>query len=150
MREFLLYCAGPITGESYATCTDWRAYVEEKTPAHIHAVSPMRAKPYLAGEASINHSYEWSPMSCAKGITARDRYDVMRADAILVNLIGAKRVSIGTVMEIAWADAWRKPIVIAMEKDNIHEHPILREAAGFIVPTLDEAIAVAIAVLSPK
>jgi len=109
----------------------------------------MRGKHYLAQEKSIADSYEETPLSCQKGITCRDRMDVMRCDMLFVNFLGAQRVSIGSVMEIAWADAWRKPIIIAMEKDNVHSHAILRETAGFIVPTLDEAIAVAIAVLSP-
>lgn len=68
---------------------------------------------------------------------------------ILVNFLGAKKVSIGSVMEITWADAWRKPIIIVMEKDNVHAHAMIKEVAGFIVSDLDEAIAIAIAVLSP-
>ncbi|QQG44967.1 MAG: hypothetical protein HYW89_03095 [Candidatus Sungiibacteriota bacterium] len=149
MREFLLYCAGPITGVSFEGCTEWREYVAKKLPAHIKAVSPMRGKNYLAKEKLVKDSYAQHPLGSPKGITCRDRMDVMRCDLLLVNLLGAAKVSIGTVMEIAWADMLRKPIVIVMEKENIHSHAILREAAGFIVETLDEAVEIAIAVLSP-
>jgi hypothetical protein len=34
----------------------------------------------------------------------RDRFDATRCDVLLVNLLGAERVSIGTMMEVAWAD----------------------------------------------
>ncbi|MBI1957527.1 MAG: hypothetical protein HYS44_03690, partial [Candidatus Niyogibacteria bacterium] len=148
---FLLYCGGPITGVSYGESTDWRNYVGLKLPSHIRAMSPMRGKHYLANEKAIKDSYEGDghPLSTRRGITCRDRMDVMRCDMLLANFLGAKKVSIGTVMEIAWADAWRKPIVVVMEKGNIHEHAILNQVAGFIVSNLDEAIELAVAVLSP-
>lgn len=149
MREFLLYCAGPITGVSYGESTDWREYIANKLPAHIKAVSPMRGKAYLSSEKSIQDSYEEHPLSCQKGITTRDRMDVMRCDMILVNFLGANKVSIGSVMELAWADARQKPIILVMEKDNIHSHSMIREVSGFIVANLDEAIDIVIAVLSP-
>ena len=149
MKEFMLYCAGPITGVSYGESTNWREYVASKLPPHIKAVSPMRGKKYLTDEKNIKDSYKEHPLSCQKGITCRDRMDVMRCDMILVNFLGATKVSIGSVMEIAWADAWRKPIIVVMEKENVHSHAILREVSGFIVHNLDEAIIIAIAVLSP-
>ncbi|MBI2628227.1 MAG: hypothetical protein HYW71_02225 [Candidatus Niyogibacteria bacterium] len=149
MKEFLLYCAGPITNVSYNESVDWREYVADKLPAHIKAVSPMRGKKYLAAEKNIKDSYEKHPLSCQKGITCRDRMDVKRCDMILVNFLNASKVSIGSVMEIAWADAWQKPIIIVMEENNIHSHAILREVSGFIVSNLDEAIATVTAVLSP-
>lgn len=149
MRDFLLYCAGPISGVSYGKSVDWREYVNQKLPSHIKAVSPMRGKKYLAAESKVQDSYEEHPLSCQKGITCRDRMDTMRCDMVLVNFLGAKSVSIGSVMEIAWADAWRKPIVVVMEKDNVHWHAMVREVSGFIVSDLDEAIKIVNAVLSP-
>jgi|YelNatPaOPRAMG01_1025707.scaffolds.fasta_scaffold41937_2 hypothetical protein len=149
MKEFLLYCAGPITGLSYGESVDWREYVASKLPPYIKAVSPMRGKKYLANEKNIKNSYEEHPLSSQKGITCRDRMDVMRCDMILVNFLGATKVSIGSVMEIAWADAWRKPIIVVMEKDNVHSHAMIQEVSCFIVSDLDKAIEIAIAVLSP-
>ena len=149
MKEFLLYCAGPITGISYAESIDWREYVSGKLPPHIKAVSPMRGKQYLANEINIKVSYQEHPLSTQKGIVCRDRADVMRCDMLLVNFLGATKVSIGSVMEIAWADAWRKPIIVVMEKDNIHYHSMVEEVSGFVVADLGEAIRIATAVLSP-
>lgn len=149
MREFLLYCAGPINGLPYAETVDWREQVAIKLPPNIKAVSPMRGKKYLSSEQAMKESYEEHQLASRKGIATRDRMDVMRSDAVLVNLLGAKKVSIGSVIEIAWADILRKPIIVAMDEGNIHSHAIIREVAGFIVPTLDEAIEIAISVLSP-
>ena len=149
MKEFLLYCAGPISGLSYGESTDWREYVSSKLPSYIKAVSPMRGKTYLKEEREIKDSYEETPLSCKKGITCRDRMDVMRCDALLINFLGAKKVSIGSLIEAGWGDAWRKPIIIVMEKDNVHRHSILEEISGFIVSDLDTAINIAVAILSP-
>jgi len=150
MKQFLLYCAGAITGLSYAGSTNWRDYIAGKLPPHIIAVSPMRGKDYLAKEKNVQAVYENIPLSSQKGIMTRDRMDVMRADMVLVNLLGTEKVSIGSVIEVAWADAFRKPIILVMDENNIHSHPMLKEAAGFIVSNLDEAIQIAIVVLSPS
>ncbi len=150
MKQYLLYCAGAITGLSYGGSTNWRDYVAGKLPQHIIAVSPMRGKDYLSKENRVKASYENIPLSSQKGIMTRDRFDVMRADMVLVNLLGTEKVSLGSVMEVAWADAFRKPIILVMEENNIHSHPMLKEAAGFIVSNLDDAIQIAILVLSPS
>jgi nucleoside 2-deoxyribosyltransferase len=72
----------------------------------------------------------------------RDFNDVRRCDALLVNLLGAAKPSLGTIMELAWAYAFQKPAVVAIEeKGNPHDgHPMIYEAIPFRVATLDEAI----------
>ncbi len=92
-----------------------------------------------------------SPMSGPRGIMTRDRFDATRCDVLLVNLLGATRVSIGTTMEIAWADLKRTPIVLCMEApgtDNPHEHCMITEAVGFRCTTLDEGLHVVRSILS--
>lgn len=150
----LVYLAGPITGCSYEGCTDWRNDVSLKLSRYgVEGLSPMRAKDYLRFEKNITGSYEDKVMSCARGITTCDRFDCMRCDVLLVNFLGAKKVSIGTVMEIAWADSQRIPIICVIEDavvsddDNVHDHPMIRECIGFRVATLDEAVEVAIKIL---
>jgi nucleoside 2-deoxyribosyltransferase len=63
-------------------------------------------------------------------------------------MAGATRVSIGTVMEIAWAHAYGKPVVLVMEEGNVHDHPMIRECSPFIVHTLDEGIELVNAILA--
>ena len=101
MKESLLYLAGPITGVSFDGCTDWREYVAGKLPKYIRGVSPMRGKKYLSNETAVKDAYENHPLSSSKGITCRDRFDTTRCDMVFVNFLGAKKASIGTVMEIA-------------------------------------------------
>lgn len=149
----VVYMAGPISGLTFGECTDWRIHAKaELANAQINAVSPLRGKDFLAQFGKLSstcESYgEVSPLSSARGIMTRDRFDATRCDVLLVNLLGAERVSIGTCLEIAWADLQRTPIVCAMEPSgNVHEHAMLSEAIGFRVATLDEAIAVVKAIL---
>ncbi len=56
-------------------------------------------------------------------------------------MLSAQKVSIGTVMEIAWAKAFQIPVIVIMEKEgNLHDHPMIRDCIGFRVETLLEAI----------
>lgn len=148
-----VYLAGPIAGLNYAGATEWRDYVkQELNSVGIQALSPMRAKQYLKGVASFSTDGDvyktLSVLSCNRGITTRDRFDCTTADVVVVNLLGAERVSIGTVMEIAWADVCRIPLVLIMEPDaNVHNHGMILECVGFHCHTLDEALAVTKAIL---
>lgn len=160
----LVYLAGPITGLSYEGCTDWRQQaMDHLSQFGIQGLSPLRSKDYLLNETSISDNYNngirdneklsslASIMSSQRGIYARDRFDCFRADAVLVNMLGAKKVSIGTVMEIAWAAGKNTPVVLIMEKEgNIHEHSMLREACPFRVETLEDALFVVTALLAPS
>jgi len=145
----LVYLAGPITGLTYEGATDWResvSYVLNNDG--IGTASPLRFKSFLKGELSIKDSYEGHALATSKAIYTRDKWDVSRSDVVLVNFLGAEKVSIGTVLEIAWADMLNKPIVIAMEPDNIHQHSMVNECAGYIVPTLNDATNVVRALLT--
>jgi hypothetical protein len=73
----------------------------------------------------------------------------MTADLIFVNFLGATTISMGTVMEVAFGHAYRKPIVAAMEPGNIHEHAMVSEAIDFRVDNLAQAVDIAISILKP-
>lgn len=144
-----VYLAGPITGLDFNGCTDWRKLaVAELADAGIKGLSPMRGKDYLDGLGildGVGTKYaHLGVMSNPRGVMTRDRFDATRCDALLVNLLGAKIPSIGTIMEIAWADLCRTPIICAMEAEgNPHEHMMIHEALGYRVTTLEEAIDIA-------
>lgn len=149
-----VYLSGPITGLTFAGATDWRQYAIESLAADgIVGISPMRAKDYLAAlNAPISgHGREYVKMgvlSTPQAVVTRDRFDTQRADVMLMNLVGADRVSIGTMVEIGWADAARVPIIGIIEPSgNVHDHMFVNNMIGFRVETLDEGLAVAKAIL---
>lgn len=159
-----VYLAGPITGLSFQGCTNWRDYAIKRLAEHgIRGLSPMRGKEYLSHLATISgHARDYADLgvlSAPRAIITRDRWDATRCDVVLAHLAGATQVSIGTVMEIAWADLKRIPLVVTMEcgirgerlsgqpVDNPHDHCMIHEATGFRVATLEEALDVTIAIL---
>ena len=150
MSKKALFLAGPLTGISYGDALDWRKYVESKLPSDVIAFSALRGKEYVSKEAVLKDAYPEHLLSTPHGTITRDRYDVSRCDALLVNFLKADRVSIGTIMEMAWADAWRIPIILAMENGNIHDHAFVRQVAGFIAADLDEAIWTAVNVVTMR
>ena len=143
----LVYLAGPIAGISGSDATDWRHYALARLEIHcIECLSPMRAKAALGEQEKIStnyHDYErLGTFFTSKAIMARDFNDVRRADVLLVNLLGAPRPSLGTVMELAWAYAMQKPAVVAIEPSGNpnDDHPLIHEAMPFRVDSLDDAI----------
>jgi len=136
-----VYLAGPITGLTWEEATEWRTKVSsELKPLGIICYSPLRAKNYLAKFDKLADNYPEFTLSSTRGIYTRDRWDATRCDVLFVNFLNAKRISIGTVLEIAWADSADRPIILVMEEDNPHRHSMIMECAGYVVPTLDEGI----------
>lgn len=151
MNTYTLYMAGPVKGLTYDIATDWRLWLTNKLAGYnVECLDPMRDKDELQGETSIDRVEYDTPMSCPKGIYVRDRFDAMRCDLLLVNLRDTGKPSLGSVMEIAWADARHTPIILVMEPGNIHEHAMILGACGFRADCLAEAAAIAIAVLNLK
>lgn len=131
-----VYLAGPIGGLNYGGATYWRDdATQELAWRGITALSPMRGKSYLSGETKLDATKYTQPLSSPKGLTTRDRFDVRTCDLVLANLLGATRVSIGTVIELAWADLLRTPVVL------------VSEMIGFRVSTLAEAYELTAAIL---
>lgn len=137
----LVYLGGPIKGVRYEGAQSWRVHFETLLADGIKALGPMRGEAHLATESGvILDSYEDTLLSNARAIYIKDRFDVWRCDAVVVNLLGAATVSIGSVGEIFWADAWDKPCIVVMETNgNVHDHCMIREAASLVVPRLEDA-----------
>lgn len=148
-----VYLAGPIGNLTYDAVTGWREELTRRFAAvGIEALSPLRGKGYLnAMSVMPSHIPDNSrPLSTARGINVRDRWDAARCDVMLVNLRGATTPSFGTVLEIGYAigaDPF-KPVVLVIEPDNIHNHAMLLECAGYIVESLEEAEEVVCAILN--
>lgn len=143
-----VYLAGPIDGLDYSGCTDWRDYAKrELAKDGIEAFSPMRGRENLRNSGVISGTYE-GPLASSKGITRRDRFDVKNCDVMLTNLRGAKKISIGTMIEYGMASAWDKLVITIMGRQgDVHEHLMLDEITGYRVETLNEGILVARAIL---
>ena len=150
MSKGRIYLAGPIKGLDYEGATSWRDYAIEKLP-EFDCFSPMRWQEYRKQTGVIKQAYEDSAFSNSQALTYRDYADVKRADMVLVNLTGAKRASIGTVMEISAAWCFQVPVILAMDEDDEwHQYPMVKQTVMCEVRSLDEAIELARAFLLPS
>jgi nucleoside 2-deoxyribosyltransferase len=153
-----VYLAGPITGLDYQGCTEWRDSFSERlddmSRGQIVGMSPLRGKKYLENTGIIGHGNEkYGILSSGKSIVCRDYYDVRTCDAVVMNLLGAPKVSIGSMFEVAWAYAHSTPLILVIEEDreeNIHHHDMLYEMAGYTVNNLDDALFVVGALFSAE
>lgn len=146
-----VYLAGPITGLSYDGACDWRlAAIDYLGRREIAGLSPMRGKSFLSNVKDIPAHVVGGRFSSPQSITSRDRWDCQRADLVIMNLLKADRVSIGTCVEMGWCDMARTPVILVMEENGMHEHPILSTLAAFRTDNLDEALEMAVIILKGK
>ena len=146
MERRYIYLAGPIGGCSYDEATDWRDEIVTLLSPGIVGISPMRIKEWCKNIPEIlvdGYEKAAGPQFLISGeshaIRTRDYYDVGHCDMIFAYLpkfLNERRPSWGTAIEIGWASAQRKPIVLVTDDDYLATHPLARESVGWIVPTL--------------
>jgi len=130
MKQFV-YLSGPMGGCSFHEMADWRAYVEERlNSSTLKCLVPTRS--FTATSV---------PVETDKWINRRDYFDCVRSQCILVNFKGMKNISIGTIMEIAWAYQKQIHIVCVTDPDGPQNHPMVKDSITHEVSSLDEGIA---------
>jgi len=144
-----IYLAGPMTGLTFEKANEWRTTAERTIKytlggcdSGFRAINPFRGKEdLLSGAGELKPFGYTNPIATDQGITSRDRNDTMRADCVLMNFLGAKKISAGTMVELGWADAARIPVIVIMEeKGNPHDHCMVRAIATYRVTTVEDAI----------
>lgn len=137
-----IYTAGPISGQGYdEVMTRYRSQVTTLQNMGFEVLCPMTGKEYLRNEIEFKaQGYDMYPASCNHAIKERDRWMVGQVDLVLVDFTECKGiVSIGSCMELAWADELKKHSIVVMEEGNIHQHCFIIECADIVFPTMDEA-----------
>ena len=136
-----IYLAHPISGLSYDEIMDY--YVDTSNylrDSGYEVLCPMTGKDSLRGEKRFGHEgYDSNPIATNRAILGRDHWMVNQADIVYINLLGAKSVSIGCCMELAFAFTHHKHTILVMEKNNPHRHAFVLESADIIFETVEEA-----------
>jgi len=141
---------GPILGTEYKECHDWREHAIKELAKHgIEGISPLRHKDIVDKSGLMADFGGGNMMTTSSGMVTRDRYDATHCELGLANLLGAKKISLGTMVEYGWLDMKRVPIITVMEKEgNPHEHSFIRELSGYRVETLEEGLYIARCILT--
>lgn len=149
------YLAGSIGGIFYNEAINWRSRILSTPIEGVKFISPMRDKEYLKHEKRIAtdcNEYQDTLLSNPKAIFNRDSYDIRSCDFIFVNLpkvINDIRPSLGTVWEIGYAAALRKPIILVTDDPDYFNHPLLSLSSGWIVDTVDKGLDVVRSLVGP-
>lgn len=132
-----VYLGGPITGLTYDDCTSWRDEVQPALEAEgIEVRNPMRDKEHFV----IGNGPLPSRFDAESDAVQQDLNDIDEVDVILVNLIGATHVSIGSMCELGYAKARGKYIIVAYEEGSIHDHLFVELLATDVVASLEDAL----------
>ena len=129
--------------------TDWRTKVRRALLPDIECLSPMRDKDFLKAETSLGEGYT-DVLATQGAITTRDALDIGRADLLLVNFLGSRVASQGTLWEIGYSKGLHKPIILVMEPEgNVHDTFFVRASANVRVDSLPQALDIVRSFLLP-
>lgn len=156
-----VYLAGPIAGLTIEEARAWRYHAILKLDEHgIRGIDPLAGAQSLDRNAvQSKQAPELDPFTSAKGIMCQDFYYCTHADMVICNFLGATKVSIGSVMECAWAYQCRTPLVIVGASCQassisdtsqlvcVHDHTMLRSAADYWVDDVETALDICVKVL---
>lgn len=136
-----IYLARPMAGLPISEFQTYYKKMHKKFAKMGYSVlQPMTDKEFIKTDSNVVSSlYDYSESS-NHAIIERDHWMINKCDVVFANLIDAKKVSIGTVSEIAWAYHLNKHIVVSMEPGNIHEHAFIFEELDILYDTEKKAI----------
>jgi len=135
-----IYLAGPISGMTEEEAYGWRYRVRDFLAGKHKVFIPDKVD-FVTGTGDGDHSYLWEKdQDAGKKAALVDYMRVEWADVLFVNFTGARKVSIGTIMEIGWAKVMGKIIIVVMERGNVHDHSFVHWAAHSIVPNFVAAL----------
>jgi hypothetical protein len=136
-----IYLTAPVTGVTDTQGT-WREKMRSSVEPQVRLLDPLasgmvRTPLYrIPGSTLIPSMQEFGALTIA-----RNKEAIQSCDMLVANLLGAHVVSLGSVGEIFWADAFKKPILIVRDAlGNPHDHLLLNQIATWTVFDLDGAI----------
>jgi nucleoside 2-deoxyribosyltransferase len=114
----------------------------------ISGISPLRCEPLIGARYEVG--YEDPKFGTARAIASKNFLDVQMCDMTLCYMPAAlveRRMSYGTLVELAWAHALRKPTILVTDFAPLVEHPVVQACASWTLTTLNDACEVIIGVL---
>lgn len=138
-----VYLCGPITGLKKGDIQLWRERASSLLSPSVQVIDPARSyyNKTRSFEKKETPSEAMQRLRHGRFIVDRNKNLIKDCNAVLANFLGARtRVSIGSVGELHWADAFGKPIIIVRHTHgNVHDHAMLNAIASEICFDLETA-----------
>lgn len=144
MKGLKVYCAHPISGLTWDEVVNYYNGIKEKLESiGLEVFQPMTGKGEIRTE--INERFQPADFKAAvasnHAIFERDRWMVSNCDILYLDLTGANMTSIGCMFELAWAAILGKYAIVVMDKENVHRHAFVVEAADIFFENEATALA---------
>lgn len=148
--EFYVYLAGPIEKDVHANIKNphsivWRESVLSEFDTHNlvwDVLDPTRGKRikdelgnWIYSDQPLD-SFHYNPFF----IFSRDLEDIDKADIVVVNLIDAVALSIGTCFEFGYAYANEKFVITVCPDKEIAKHPFVSQASDIILDKEEQIV----------
>ena len=138
-----IYCVHPISGLTPEAVMGYYSHIVEYLryigyDVYYPMIGKGEFRPERTYKSNITAAHT-NPLVSNHAIFARDKWMVTQADVIYADFTEATSISIGSIMELAWANMLGKHIVLAMNKENIHSHSFVLEAVSVVFETSQDA-----------
>lgn len=156
MNKIKIYAAGAISNTTFGGATSWYQRLHQELDARYKILRPMRGKEFLEhnvpsyqelganGDHSDHHDDHIEQEALTnRAIMGRDAWDVSRCDAVFMNLLETPRkVSVGCMMELGMAYAYRKPVVLVTDVSDeaMWKHPMVQHTVTFQASKFEDGI----------
>jgi nucleoside 2-deoxyribosyltransferase len=127
----IVYLAGPVLGTTHSEARAWRQEAAEVfADIGILAISPVRAEAPADG---IRYGFGDQVHGGPLAIASKNFFDVGSCDIVFAFMPHQDHVSIGTLLEIGYAKAMGKLVVLVTDDAYLLRHPVIRGCCGWIV-----------------
>lgn len=138
-----IYAAGPMSGLTVSQIKERYERVLLDLGADYQVFHPMiDHSAFECKTADDNFVVEpRSEAQVQRSFFGRDKWMVTSCDVLFADFTqDTGKVSIGTMMEIAWAHLLGKYVVLVMPPGNTHEHAFVDQAADTVFADYDSAV----------
>lgn len=137
-----VYLGGPITGQTFGRANDWRLHFAD-TLSKMKRLGTMDWKCFnpLHGKEQYDTGGPLPDAFDGDVEVADEDFDyILRSDVVVANFAVAEQVSIGTCVELGFAHAHGKPIIVVTGADELHDHLFIRRVATYRVDNVHGAL----------
>ena len=138
-----IYLSRPMAGRGFAEVDEW--YTREVNFCRglgLDVFHPWLSEEELGPDkrfVATGHDHASAPTATTNAIVGRDRWMATNVDLLLTDLTEAQTVSIGCMMELAWAYDHGAHTIVVMKDKSVHRHAFVTGAAHVIYPDLQGA-----------
>jgi len=135
-----IYLARPMAGLTNREAYDYFIHTRmDIRNSEYDVLIPIGDKNMIRDETKIKAEGYDNPRITNHAIYERCMWMVRNSDIVLANFLGVDSISIGTCMELAVASQLGKHTIVVMEKDNVHRHAFVLEAADVVFEMISHA-----------